>query len=295
MFDRILFPIDDSDGAVAVRDSVYALAAAHDATLHVLNVADTAHDSVTRIGDEVVDALETEGERIVAETASQAAERGIPTKTAVIQGGVAATITKYATTADVDLIVMPTQGRTGIEEHLLGSTTERVSRETPVPLLTLGPDTATLSTPIERLLVPTDGSDTADAALDVGVDLTVADGSTLQLLSVVDTSLFGSELQADQYADSLSETANEIVAAARKRATAAGVEEVVTTVAEDESVVAGIQSYAADTDSDCIVVGTHGRTGLDRYLLGSVTETLIRTASVPVLVVPPSDGDDDED
>ena len=291
MFDRLLFPIDDSDGAVAVRESVYALATAHDATLHVLNVADTAHDSVTRIGDEVVDALEIEGEELVSETASQAAERGIPTKTAVLQGGVAPTITRYAETADIDLIVMPTQGRTGIEEHLLGSTTERVSRETPVPLLTLGPDAAAVSTPIERLLVPTDGSDTAAAALDVGIDLALTDSSTLQLLSVIDTSLFGSELQADQYAEGLSETASEIVTDARDRATAAGVTDVVTAVEEDESVVAGIQSYAADADSDCIVVGTHGRTGLDRYLLGSVTETLIRTTSIPVLVVPPTDHD----
>ena len=289
MFDRILFPIDDSDGVAAVRDSVYALAAAHDATLHVLNVADTAHDSVTRIGDQVVDALEQTGEQLVAETARQAAERGISTQTAVIQGGVAATITEYAETAEIDCIVMPTQGRKGIEERLLGSTTERVSRETTVPLLTLRPDAAPLSTPIERLLVPTDGSDTAAAALDVGIDLAVADTSTLHLLSVVDTSLFGGDIQAEQYADSLTEAATGITDDARDRATAAGVGEVITAVEDDRSVAEGIRSYAAEAEADCIVVGTHGRTGLDRYLLGSVTETLIRTSPVPVMVVPPSD------
>jgi len=289
MFNRILFPIDDSDGAAAVRDDVYTLAAAHDATLHVLNVADTAHDSVTRIGDEVIDTLQREGETLVKEVASQAAAQGIATKTAVIQGGVAATITKYAETADVDLIVMPTQGRSGIEERLLGSTTERVSRETPIPLLTLRPSVEPLSVPIERLLVPTDGSDTAGAALDAGIDLAATDDSTLHLLSVVDTSLFADELLAEQYADSLSEAAEDVVADARKQATAAGVEDVITTVHNDESVAAGIRSCAAEIDADCIVVGTHGRTGLDRYLLGSVTETLIRTAPVAVLVVPPAD------
>lgn len=289
MFDRILFPIDDSDGVAAVRDSVYALAAAHDATLHVLNVADTAHDSVTRIGDQVVDALEQAGEQLVGETAAKAAEQGIPTETAVIQGGVAATITTYAETAEIDLIVMPTQGRTGIEERLLGSTTERVSRETPVPLLTLRPDATPLSTPIERLLVPTDGSDTAAAALDVGIELAVADGSTLQLLSIIDTGLFGGDLRADQYTESLTAAAEGIIDDASDRATAAGVADVVTAIEDDESVAGGIRSYAVDADSDCIVVGTHGRTGLNRYLLGSVTETLIRTAPVPVLVVPPAE------
>jgi nucleotide-binding universal stress UspA family protein len=289
MFDRILFPIDDSDGVAAVRDSVYALAAAHDATLHVLNVADTAHDSVTRIGDQVVDALEQAGEQLVGETAAKAAEQGIPTETAVIQGGVAATITTYAETAEIDLIVMPTQGRTGIEERLLGSTTERVSRETPVPLLTLRPDATPVATPFERLLVPTDGSDTAASALDVGIELAVADGSTLQLLSIIDTGLFGGDLRADQYTESLTSAAERIIDDARDRATAAGVGDVVTAVEDDESVAGGIRSYAVDADSDCIVVGTHGRTGLNRYLLGSVTETLIRTAPVPVLVVPPAE------
>lgn len=293
MFDHILYPIDDSDGAVAVRDSVYALAAAHDATLHVLNVADTAHDSVTRIGDEVIDALEAEGERLVDAVARRAAKQGISTRTAVIQGSVAATITEYADTTTIDLIVMPTQGRTSIEEQLLGSTTERVSRETPVPLLTVRPDAKPVATPIKRLLVPTDGSDTAGAALDTGVDLAAIDNSTLQLLSIVDTSLFGSELQGDQYSDNLTQAAEAVVVDARKQATAAGIDRVVTAVKESESVAAGIRSYAVDADSDCIVVGTHGRTGLERYLLGSVTEALLRTAPVPVLVVPPSDRGDD--
>ena len=287
MFDRILFPVDDSDGAVAVRDNIYTLAAAHDATLHVLNVADTAHDSVTRIGDEVIDTLQQEGERLVEEVASQAAARGITTETAVIQGGVAATIANYAETAAIDCLVMPTQGRSGIEERLLGSTTERVRSGTPVRMLTSRPDTEPLSVPIERLLVPTVGSDPAGAALDAGIDLATAGGSTLSLLSVVDTSLFAGELVAQQYADSLSAAAEDIVADARKQATAAGVENVVTTVHNDESVAAGIRSGAAEIDADCIVVGTHGRTGLDRYLLGSVAETLIRTSPIPVMVVPP--------
>jgi Universal stress protein family. len=65
MFDRILFPTDGSEGADAVFDRVLGVAEAHDATVHVLNVADTTHDSVTRIEGEVVDVLEREGAEIV--------------------------------------------------------------------------------------------------------------------------------------------------------------------------------------------------------------------------------------
>uniref|UniRef100_UPI00387E9FE4 universal stress protein n=1 Tax=Haloarcula regularis TaxID=3033392 RepID=UPI00387E9FE4 len=46
-----------------------------------------------------------------------------------------------------------------------------------------------------------------------------------------------------------------------------------------------IQAYVEDNDVDLVVMGTHGRTGLERYLLGSVTEKLVRTAPVPVLTV----------
>ncbi|ERH07715.1 MAG: universal stress protein UspA related nucleotide-binding protein, partial [Halonotius sp. J07HN4] len=81
---------------------------------------------------------------------------------------------------------------------------------------------------------------------------------------------------------------------AREQATAAGVEDVATTVHDDESVTGGIRSCATEVDADCIVVGTHGRTGLDRYLLGSVAETLIRTSPIPVMVVPPVDQTDTE-
>ena len=65
MYDQLLFPTDGSDGAEAVTDDVLDIAAAHDATLHVLNVADTAHDSVTRVGDEVIDVFEQEGDTLV--------------------------------------------------------------------------------------------------------------------------------------------------------------------------------------------------------------------------------------
>jgi len=135
MYDRILFPTAGREGAAAVLDHVLDIAATHDATLYVVYVADTTHESVTRVGGTVVDALEREGEQIVEETAQRAERRGVSTVTDVLQGGVSGTITAYAEEHDVDIVAMPTHGRTGIKRVLLGSVTEKVVRTTPVPVL----------------------------------------------------------------------------------------------------------------------------------------------------------------
>ncbi|MFO7925842.1 MAG: universal stress protein [Halobacteriota archaeon] len=140
MFDRILFPADAESGASTVFDHVLDVAESHEATLHILHVADTNQDSVTRIDGQVIDVFEREGERIVDEYAERAARRDVPVVTNVVQGGVPDTITAYADEYDIDLIIMSTRGRTGLERLLLGSTTERVVRRARVPVLTLHPD-----------------------------------------------------------------------------------------------------------------------------------------------------------
>ena len=83
----------------------------------------------------------------------------------------------------------------------------------------------------------------------------------------------------------LEESATQILEEAAAFATDAGVGPVDETIEFGASIPQVIQTYIDDHDIDLVVVGTHGRTGLDRYLLGSVTEQLVRTSSVPVLTV----------
>ena len=193
MFDRILFPTDGSDGASAAFDHVLDIAADHGATVHVLNVADTTHDSVTRIDGEIVDVLEREGEEIVEAVADRAADRGIETVTKVLQGGVAETIATYAGEHEMDLVAMPTRGRTGFDRLLLGSTTERVVRESTVPVLSIRPDGETARYPYRNVLVPTDGSERAADALDRALTLAKRADATVHVLTVVDVATVGGE------------------------------------------------------------------------------------------------------
>lgn len=290
MYERILFPTDGSEGAAAVFDHAVDLAATHGATLHVLNVADTGRDSVTRVGDEVVDALVREGERVVDDLADRARDRNVDVVTEVLQGRPYETIVDYATDRDVDLVAMPTHGRTGLRRLLLGSVTERVVRQSEVPVLTMQPDGVDeLRYPYRRVLVPTDGSECAAAALDVGVDVATTHDAALDVLSVVDVASLGVDVRAELQLDFLEDTAERMVAEATGTATDAGVGDVSGAVEYGSSVHRAILSYVDEHDVDVVVVGTHGRTGFDRYLLGSVAEKLVRTSPVPVLTVRDSD------
>ncbi|MFB6073856.1 MAG: universal stress protein [Haloarculaceae archaeon] len=148
-----------------------------------------------------------------------------------------------------------------------------------------------------NVLIPTDGSDAALAAIEEGVGLARLAGATVHGLYVVDTRDYNT-LPESKWISQVEDLEAEGEAATddvREAAADAGVEAVTSVsrgVPHEE-----ILRYVADNDVDLIVMATHGRTGLDRFLLGSVTEKIIRRAPVPVHVVrvPDADGRGIED
>ncbi|QCC51790.1 universal stress protein [Halapricum salinum] len=162
MYSDILYPTDDSEGATAARENVRDLAETYGATVHVMHVVDTPegmggmaddrqseHDSAmsggregestgmagSRTPSEAVqrDLLE-QAERIVEETAAQL--EGIETETIVARGTPHEAILDRAADG-IDIIVMGTHGRTGLDRYLLGSVTEKVVRLSDVPVMTV--------------------------------------------------------------------------------------------------------------------------------------------------------------
>lgn len=136
MYEDVLFPTDGESGSDTGFDRAVEVAETFDARLHVLYVADTTRDSVTNLRGTVVDILEREGQEVVDEYVERAEDRGVDAVDVVLQGQPHAVIAEYAG-SEADVVVMPTRGRAGISEHLLGSTTERVVRTSAVPVLTV--------------------------------------------------------------------------------------------------------------------------------------------------------------
>ncbi|ADE04896.1 universal stress protein [Haloferax volcanii] len=295
MFDQLLFPTDGSDGADAVLDHVVDMAAAHDATLHLLHVAPpeperrpslTGGSEGDGAGDDPSERRRSDGERFVSDAAARASQSDVTAVTSVERGEPYQVITEYAAEQGADLVVMPTHGRTGLSRLLLGSTTERVVRRSDVPVLTVRPDAATdLAYPYADVLTPTDGSACATAAVTFGSELAAATDAALHAVSVVNVAAFGADIRGPLLLDELEERASDAVDAASDTAAAAGVETIRKSVGRDVSIHDGILAYIDEYDVDIVVMGTHGHTGFDRYMLGSVAEKLVRSSPVPVVTV----------
>lgn len=284
MVDRLLFPTDGSDAA---QDGVaYALAVAADANaeLVVLHVADTSEISHTRIDGEVVDAFVREGESIVEETVGNTDTHDVDVTTDVVQGVPDETIVQYAEQYDIDLIVMPTRGRQGVE-HLVGSVTERVLRRAPMPVLALPPGVdAEAHYPYEDILVAVDGSDPSDAAVAAAADAARRHGASLHLVHVVEESLLGGRFPGST--EDVETEAETILDRAEDEIPSTFSGAVTTSVQQASSVEKGLLDYAEANGIDLVVSGSSGGSGLGQYLIGSTTEKLIRNASVPVMAVP---------
>ena len=141
-----------------------------------------------------------------------------------------------------------------------------------------------------RILVPVDGSRTAGLGLAEAIRLAKSQGAVLRLVNVVnDLAAFaGPEvaIYSDQVLKGLQAHGRSVLAEAQQAARAAGLD-AETRCVETAGDGAGeaIVAEARDWKADLIVIGTHGRRGLRRLVLGSDAETVVRTSPVPVLLV----------
>ena len=138
MYSQILVPTDGSPASDAAIEHAIDLARQYDATLHALYVVDGAAYSTLEAGAQVVvDALESEGEEATRRVAAAAERAGVGCETTVATGTAYSAIRDYVDERAIDMVVMGTHGRKGLDRYLLGSVTERVVRTSDVPVLTV--------------------------------------------------------------------------------------------------------------------------------------------------------------
>ncbi len=139
----------------------------------------------------------------------------------------------------------------------------------------------------ERMAVALDGSRCAEEAFEVALELARAERAELAICSVVDPIMIaGTAPPSPAMAiviDDMERFAKELVARAIERARESGV--VASGQTRCGAAAFEIVRYAKDVGADAIVVGTHGRGGLQHFLMGSVAETVLREAKAPVIVV----------
>lgn len=140
-----------------------------------------------------------------------------------------------------------------------------------------------------RILVPYDGSEFSDRALELALDVVREGGADLTVCHVMESTVYVAELaygSMDSRAalEAREQTGIELLAEATARARQAGVNATTKLLAGD--IVPSILEFARSNNADLIVMGSHGRSGWQRALLGSKTEGLVRRCDIPVLIAP---------
>ncbi|WP_247731211.1 universal stress protein [Halovivax limisalsi] len=135
----------------------------------------------------------------------------------------------------------------------------------------------------DRVVVATDGSESVQRAIDVGLDVADRFDAEVHAVTVIDTTEVETapETLRDEYRVALESQAE----AALDRFSSRADDPAITTAIREGRPETEIRSYAREVDADLLVSGTRGRHGEHRPLLGSVAEHLVRSASVPVLTV----------
>jgi nucleotide-binding universal stress UspA family protein len=141
----------------------------------------------------------------------------------------------------------------------------------------------------KHILVPADGSDNAHRAIDKAIALAKAFDSKVSVIYVIDPYAFtgvGTDFAYGQaeYLSAATAEGNEALRVAKEAFEAAGIDSQ-TAVVEGHSIYKGILDSASRLGADLIVMGSHGRKGLEKLVLGSVTSQVLSHAHLPILVV----------
>ncbi len=288
----ILFPTDFSPCAERAYTHAVYLARRLGARLHVLSVVYHEEDLATNpmsflpLGnDELALQLGLESYR----RASTSDEDSLDVVNVQLQSNSAwRSILDYVSDNDIDLVVMGTHGRHGLDRLLLGSVAEQVVRRAPCPVLTVRQEHPVVrrSGAPPTIVVPIDFSPFCRPTLQYALDLARLYEAELDLVHVVEQvnlpNVYG--------IDPIPMVASDLQTRSREALEALAGEVLPEDQAVRCTVLVGhagydIAEFASEQDADMIVIATHGLTGLKRLLMGSVTEQVLRTATCPVFTV----------
>lgn len=296
----LLVPLDGSPLAEAALPYAVTIARASGARVLLLTVLESEPMRVLVVGDErlraqIEEAWRSPAEGYLAGVAARLAARGVQADYKAVVGDPADQILAEAEGHRVTLIVMATHGRSGLQRVLLGSVADKVMRMSGRPVLLIRPDELPEPTDepvaIRHIALPLDGSQLAEAALPLAVDLARMLNARLSLIRVepmaqsliVPFDLSGYVPDFATLDERIAAAAEEYLGAVRARLPAEIKAEAL--VVRGQPAPTLLEVLERDR-VDLVVMSTHGWGGLRRFVLGSVTERVVR-AGVPTVVVRP--------
>jgi nucleotide-binding universal stress UspA family protein len=321
MFKRILVPVDGSTRAERAIPVASRLAQAAGGSVVLVRVATipVTYSPYLASSTYAAEAIEEElnnVESYLNNLANSEALAGIETDTKALFGATAPAILSVADSYNVDLIVMTSQGKTGMKRWVLGSVAQKIARYSPMPVLVLHESGPLPVGPhrdgrLLRALVTLDGSVLAKAALEPAALLVAALSApaqgALHLIRVVkpptpeELQAAGDQESIERLKENMLHRAktylNSIAGQLREGPLAALNLSITWSVAVDDDVAHAIIRMAENGEDaegagvfgrcDLIAMATHGRGGLHHWVLGSVTERVLGATKFPILIVRP--------
>jgi len=304
MYRSIMVPLDGSPFSEQALPVAIALARRCAARLHLVHVRTGSRPVRGRAGvrcDPERDYLDS----VVARTADELAESVSFALLADTIAGVsysnpprraiADVLQTYVREHGIELVVMTTHGRGGLSRAWLGSVADSFIRQSTAPVLLIRPEekerppTGARRGSARHILIPLDGSETAERVIGEAVKLGGPSGARYSLLRVVTplsvivdygppSAVFDDPTLSDRRREAV-----EYVSRLAERMSDEGYD-VAGAVVIAPSAAAAITEYAEAHDADLIAIGTRGLGGAHRVLLGSVADKVVRTSRQPVLV-----------
>jgi nucleotide-binding universal stress UspA family protein len=280
---RYLVPLDGSELAEHALPWAELLAGKYDSQVELLQCYEPiasvyllpdfapapVYDDQSGVSEKLEKYLKTRAEALPAGMAV--------TKTC--EGDAASAILDRAESGDIEAVVMASHGRGGLGRWLLGSIATKVVRGSRHPVLVVNAQAKVPPTPrIDRILVPLDGSETAEVALSWGASLAKDFGAELKLYRGIAHTPIGHPTLDKAVALEVA-NAREYLDKIKSRYS----DTKITTVAEVAGPKLGILEHA--NDCDLIVMSSHGLSGVKRWLLGSVAESVLQSADKPLMIV----------
>lgn len=296
MYSKILVPLDGSATAEAVLPYAEAFAAGFKTAVELVSVIDIGAMMTHLAADKVhkLDTLIATEEKNSARYLENAAKifSPFPTECRIVRGHPAETILETTSKDRDTLIAMATHGRSGAKRWLLGSVAEKVLRGTTNPLFLVRAAAAKASPQriINSIVVPLDGSVLAERILPTVANWARALDVEVTLIRAFEfpaSAYYGSEDDLPDYAAFREKARKESAEYLKEKEdflVGQGVRTVSTLTMEGPA-ADEIISYAQTAPRAVIAMSTHGRSGVRRWILGSVTEKVVRHGDDPVLVV----------
>jgi nucleotide-binding universal stress UspA family protein len=264
MLKKILAALDGSRMSESILPYVELILASQDADV-----------TLARVTPEGTDEEEKAARAYLSDVALDLRKKGAVVDTAVLAGNPADAILEQAVRGGYSLILMATRGRSGLGKLIFGSTAEEILERSPIPVFAAHPRGKNAPAPrITKIVVPLDGSHRSGSILKALSPMARALGARVLVLTIV--SPRGREVLPV-------ELVAKNILAEQKELEAAGIRTEMIVRYGDPATE--ILAAGALEEHTLVALSTHGRTGLDKVLFGSVAEKVLRQGAFPMLVV----------